>query len=302
MKLGIIGAGFSGRAIAVKAVTKGAHVWGTTRDETKATGFAEDGFAGVVFDGQTVTEPLLSALHDTTHLVISIAPARQENRDAPDGTVDPTLAALGERSLSTIAPSLQWVGYLSTVGVYGNHDGAWVDELTPVAPASERSRQRVRAEAEWMAVDKSLDMPVGIFRLSGIYGPGRNALLTAERGKARRLVKKDQVFNRIHACDIAQALWLAAEQKAGGLFNITDDEPAPPQDVVAYAHDLMGKQAPPEMDFETAELTPMARSFYGENKRVSNAKSKEVLGLEYDWPNYRTALKRMWDEDCWRRS
>lgn len=300
MKLGILGAGFSGNAIAVKAVAQGVEVWGTTRDADKAAGFAKDGFTGIAFDGQNPNSDLLNALRETTHLIVSIAPARQENLDAPDETVDPTLAALSDHKFIDIAPALQWVGYLSTVGVYGNHDGAWVDETTPVAPASERSRQRVRAEAEWMAMGQAMDMPIGIFRLSGIYGPGRNALLTAERGKARRLVKKDQVFNRIHVGDIAQALWLAADQRAGGAFNITDNEPAPPQDVVAYAHDLMGKTPPPEMDFETADLTPMARSFYGENKRVSNAKSKEMLELTYEWPDYRSALKRMWDEDVWR--
>ncbi|MEL7228493.1 MAG: SDR family oxidoreductase [Pseudomonadota bacterium] len=300
MKLGILGAGFSGHAIAVKAASHGMQVWGTTRDAQKAAGFCKDGFSGVVFDGQNANQDLLNALSDTTHLIISIAPARQENLDALDETVDPTLAALSDHTLAHIAPALEWVGYLSTIGVYGNHDGAWVDETTPVAPASERSRQRVRAEAEWIALGRAQNLPVGIFRLSGIYGPGRNALLTAERGKARRLVKKDQVFNRIHVGDIAQALWLAANQKADGAFNITDNEPAPPQDVVAYAHDLMGKTPPPPMDFETADLTPMARSFYGENKRVSNAKSKQVLGLEYAWPDYRTALKRMWEKDCWR--
>lgn len=301
MKLGILGAGFSGHAIAVKAVSEGADVWGTTRDADKAARFYDDGFTGVLFDGQNANPDLLDALRETTHLIISIAPARQENLDAPDETVDPTLAALSDHKLSDMAPALQWVGYLSTVGVYGNHDGAWVDETIPVAPASERSRQRVRAEAEWMAMGQAMAMPVGIFRLSGIYGPGRNALLTAERGKARRLVKKDQVFNRIHVGDIAQALWLAAEQKIGGIFNITDNEPAPPQDVVAYAHTLMGKTPPPEIDFESADLTPMARSFYGENKRVNNARSKVVLGLRYEWPDYQTALKRMWDEDIWRR-
>lgn len=300
MRMGIIGAGFSGRAIAMKAVEQGVPVWGTSRSTDKVAGFEKDGFTGIVFDGETATDALLDALKDTTHLVISIAPARTENLTTPDETVDPTLAALSDYRLEDIAPALKWVGYLSTVGVYGNHDGEWVDETTPAAPASERSRQRVRAEAEWIALGQAKDLPVALFRLSGIYGPGRNALLTAQKGKARRLVKKDQVFNRIHVGDIATAVNLAAAQKADGLFNITDNFPAPPQDVVAYAHKLMDKVPPPELDFETADLSPMARSFYGENKRVSNAKSKEVLGLTYAWPDYCAALKRMWDEEAWR--
>jgi nucleoside-diphosphate-sugar epimerase len=159
------------------------------------------------------------------------------------------LRSFQDQDLKTLAPKLQWVGYLSTVGVYGNHDGAWIDESTSVAPASERSRQRVRAEAEWLSIGEAQKLPVGVFRLSGIYGPGRNALLTAEKGKARRLVKKNQVFNRIHVGDIATALNLAATRKAPGAYNITDNEPAPPQDVVKFSHELMGKTPPPEIDF-----------------------------------------------------
>ncbi|MEM1317795.1 MAG: NAD(P)-dependent oxidoreductase, partial [Pseudomonadota bacterium] len=136
--------------------------------------------------------------------------------------------------------------------------------------------------------------------LSGIYGPGRNALKTASEGRSRRLVKKDQVFNRIHNHDIAVAVDAAIAGNIGGIFNITDDEPSPPQDVVTFAHVLLGTEPPPEVDFETAELSPMARSFYGENKRVSNAKSKQVLGMDYAYSNYRVALTRMFEEDTWR--
>ena len=300
MKVVIFGAGFSGREIGRQIVATGASVWGTTRNEENFSSLKNYDVMPVLFDGDCLTEEITSALEDTTHLIISIAPPRDENVQAPDSPVDPVLISIANRKLKTIAPRLEWIGYLSTVGVYGHHNGAWIDENTASVPTSERSRQRARAEAEWLAVGETLDLPVGVFRLSGIYGPGRNALVSADKGTSRRLVKKDQVFNRIHVRDIAKALALAARQKAAGLFNITDDEPAPPQDVVAYAHTLMGTTAPPEIEFETADISPMARSFYGENKRVSNAKSKQLLGVEYTWPNYRVALKRMWDENNWR--
>jgi len=296
----IFGAGFSGLHIGEACAKAGAIVFGTTRDTGKFEQFNKAGITPLIFDGETIEQPGVDALQIATHLVISVAPPRKEDTQSPDATVDPVLGALGDHVLSEVAPKLKWIGYLSTVGVYGNHDGAWIDEETPVAPSSERSRQRVRAEQEWLALGEREKLPVAIFRLSGIYGPGRNALKTADEGKARRLVKEGQVFNRIHVGDITTAVKASAEKKVGGIFNITDNEPAPPQDVVAFAHELMGKEPPPEVDFETADLSPMARSFYGENKRVSNAKSKTVLGVEYAWPDYRTSLTRMWKEDRWR--
>ncbi len=300
MTMFIFGAGFSGKHIGARYAATGGTAFGTTRTEEKFPDLAALKIEPLVFDGETIANEMLDALNQTTHLVVSVAPPRKENASTSDQPVDPVLRALGDHNLSDIAPKLRWIGYLSTVGVYGNHDGAWVDEETPVAPASERSRQRVRAEAEWQTVAETNSLPLAIFRLSGIFGPGRNALVTAEKGKARRLIKKGQVFNRIHVEDIAIAVVIAAQKEVAGIFNITDNEPAPPQDVVTFAHELMGKTPPPEMDFETADLTPMARSFYGENKRVSNAKSKRMLEMEYDWPDYRTALTRMWEEGNWR--
>ncbi len=300
MRLGILGAGFSGRAIGALAAGQGTDAWGTTRGAENTHALKAVGIEPVIFDGETADDVLVTALSTTTHLVISIAPSRKENSAEPDATVDPTLLALGDRILPAIAPSLRWVGYLSTVGVYGNHDGAWVDEETPAAPSSERSRQRVRAEAEWMALGEATGLPVAIFRLSGIYGPGRNGLIAASEGRSRRLAKPGQVFNRIHVDDIATAVTKAADIEAKGIFNITDDEPAPPQDVVAFAHTLLGTAPPPEMNFATADLTPMARSFYGENKRVSNAKSKQAFSMTYAQPNYRAALQAMWDNGTWR--
>ena len=210
----------------------------------------------------------------------------------------PVLTTVGD-GLKQLCPKLQWIGYLSTVGVYGNHNGTWVDEDTIPKPVSKRSIWRLNAEQAWTEFADKVEIPLAIFRLSGIYGPGRNAFRTIENGKSRRLVKQGQVFNRIHRGDIGNAVSKAMQASVSGVFNITDNEPAAPQDVVTYAHELMGKEPPPEMDFETADITPMARSFYGENKRVSNAKSKMVLKIEYEWPDYRTSLKRMWDEGTW---
>ena len=209
---------------------------------------------------------------------------------APNDAGDPVL---NQYASEIAAANPQWIGYLSTVGVYGNHDGAWVDEETPLNPVSKRSVQRVEAEQAWLAFAQENDVPVQIFRLSGIYGPGRNAFENFKKGTARRLVKPGQVFNRIHVADIAGALQAALAKPSTRVFNVTDDEPAPPQDVVAFAAQLQGVEAPPEIPFETADLSPMARSFYGENKRVSNQRVKEELGYSFRYPDYRTALKAL---------
>ncbi len=248
-----------------------------------------DDYQSLIFDGQNVNEETAQAIGSATHLLVSIG---------PDEHGDPVINAA--RKLLVEASSLSWIGYLSTVGVYGNHDGNWVDEETLCKPVSKRSIERVAAENEWQSLAREKGIPLTIFRLSGIYGPGRNAMKNIEKGISRRLVKKDQVFNRIHRDDISQAVAKAMMIKANGIFNITDDEPAPPQDVVTYVHKLRGSEPPPEIDFETADLTPMARSFYGENKRVSNAKSKSVLGVKYRWPNYRQAFDAMWASDSWQ--
>ena len=298
MNMLIMGAGFSGCAIGNAVARSGASVVGTSRDPSRFDALRAAGIAPVLFDGLQPGDDLIAALRTATHLLISIAPPR--NADATLSGVDPVLRALGPNQLATLSPKLKWIGYLSTVGVYGNHDGAWVDEAVPPAPVSERSRQRVAAEEEWRDAASSLKLPLAIFRLSGIYGPGRNGVVNAHAGKTRRLIKPGQVFNRIHVADIATAVCRAAANQTGGLFNITDDEPAPPQDVVTFAHTLLGTEPPAEIDFESADLTPMARSFYGENKRVSNAKSKAVLGMTYEYPNYRIALTRMFEEGTWK--
>lgn len=286
-KLFIFGFGFSSAAIAEKASDDFNVICGTSRSQEKVENLRANGLEAEIFDGK-LTPEIEMQLSDTTHIVISISP----------GDEDPVLKTLPD--LKVLAPNLEWIGYLSTVGVYGHHDGAWVDEKSSLHPVSKRSNQRVKAEEAWTELSKVNDIPLSIFRLSGIYGSGRNWFINIEKGTSRRMVKPGQVFNRIHREDIGLAVALAMRKNIGEIFNITDDDPAPPQDVVTYAHELMGKMPPPEIDFETADITPMARSFYGENKRVSNKKSKEVLGLEYHWPNYRFSLKRMWDEGSWK--
>jgi hypothetical protein len=220
--------------------------------------------------------------------------ARQANTSP-----DPLLCLLP--SLWSAMPSLRWAGYLSTVGVYGNHDGAWVDEAGELRPKSARASARVTAERDWLAAGEAAGVPVAVLRLSGIYGPGRNALANLERGTAKRTVKPGQVFNRIHVEDIAGALAFLGKHELGGVFNVTDDEPGPPQDVIAYAAGLMGVAPPPEVQFDLVEMTPMARSFWSDNKRVSNAKLKEA-GYRFRFPNHRAALDAMWADGSWRGS
>lgn len=290
MKLMAFGLGYSATAALRRLAPQG--TVGTTRSAAKAAALAP--LAEMhLFDGSRETaEALRPALSGVTHVLVSIAPS-----EGPNGgdRVLPVLAeALAEEK------SLVSIAYLSTVGVYGDHGGAWVDETSECRPKSARSLARVKAENEWLSFGARLDVPVAVLRLSGIYGPGRNTFVNLADGSARRLVKAGQVFNRIHVEDIATAVAGAFANRASGFFNITDDEPAPPQDVVAYAAELMGVPPPPEQDFETAELSPMARSFYGENKRVANGRSKSVLGLAYAYPNYRSAFARIWTEGSWR--
>lgn len=280
MRLTIFGAGFSGRAIGKRAQHTFKSVAGTTRQEDNFFRLHDVGITPYQFDGTNFSTILADELKDVTHLIQSIS---------PDKGGDPLLPLI-ENDLLSNMPNLKWVGYLSTVGVYGNHDGEWVDEKTICKPVSKRSIARLGAENAWTELCGKHDLPLAILRLSGIYGQGRNTFVNYEKGKARRLIKQGQVFNRIFVDDIAGAVELLMNKNANGIFNITDDEPAPPQDVVAYAAKLLDVAPPPEIDFETADLTPMARSFYGENKRVSNQKIRD-LGFTFSQPNYRSALK-----------
>ncbi|WP_111563196.1 SDR family oxidoreductase [Rhizobium sp.] len=289
MHLVIFGCGFSGTAIAKAFMAEGFRVSGTTRSEEKAAALRAEGIEAFVFDGETLDDALLGAINSATHLVQSIAP-----REAGD----PLLKLAGER-IETLMPELSWIGYLSTVGVYGDHKGNWVSEETPCVPVSGRSKERLEAEVAWIAIGERIGIPAAVLRLSGIYGPGRNAFVNLARGTARRLIKKDQVFNRIRVEDIGTSARFLSDRKLGGIYNVTDDRPGPPQDVIVEAARLMGVEPPPEQAFETAELTPMARSFYGENKRVSNAKLK-AAGFTFAFPTYPQSLAQLLQNERWR--
>ncbi|ARM10600.1 MULTISPECIES: SDR family oxidoreductase [Rhizobium] len=288
MHVMIFGCGYSGTAIAKAFAGQGVRVSGTTRSAEKVEVLRANGIEAFLFDGETMGDGLRRALVDVTHLVQSIAP----------GKADPLLRLLGEDS-ARLLPRLEWIGYLSTVGVYGDHKGAWVSEETPCLPVSGRSKERLEAEEGWLAIGRERGVPAAILRLSGIYGPGRNAFCNLDKGTARRLIKKDQVFNRIRVEDIGAATRFLSERGLGGIYNVTDDRPGPPQDVIVEAARLMGVEPPPEQAFETAELTPMARTFYGENKRVSNAKLKKA-GFEFSFPTYPQSLAQLWQDGHWR--
>ncbi|OCP07525.1 MULTISPECIES: SDR family oxidoreductase [unclassified Ensifer] len=285
----ILGAGYSGLAIARAMAPTATSVVGTTRTAEKTAKLEKAGVRPILFDGETISDELATALGRATHLIQSIAPGR-------DG--DPMFRA-SSPDLARLAPNLTWIGYLSTVGVYGDHGGAWVTEDMLRKPVSARSVERVEAEDAWIAFGAKRNIPVAVLRLAGIYGPGRNAFCNLENGTARRLIKPGQVFNRIRVEDIGAATLYLADHGTAGVFNITDNEPAPPQDVVTEAARLMGVEPPPETPFEQAELSPMARSFYGENKRVSNAHIR-ATGFEFAYPDYRVSLAQLWQSGTWR--
>lgn len=277
MTLFVFGAGYSAQAV-IGALQRAGElsVAATTRDAAKAGALAASGIAAHVFDGTAPAAGLERDLASATHLLVSIAP----------GAVgDPVLAHYAPQILA--APRLGWIGYFSTIGVYGDAGGAWIDETATPAPLSDRNRHRLEAEAGWRDLAARKAIPLAILRLAGIYGPGRSPFEKLAAGSARRIVKPGQVFNRIHVDDIAAITARAAHRRLAGLYNICDDEPAPPQDVIAHAAALAGLDPPPEIAFETADLSPMARSFYAGNRRVRNGAIKAALGYELAWPSYR---------------
>lgn len=283
LNLLIFGYGYTSQALVRHEGKRFATITATVRSPEKAAALAQGGLTMRVFNDSAVDRGLAQDVAAADAVLVSIP---------PDGTGEPTLRRF-ERELAA-APNLRWIGYLSTVGVYGDHGGDWVTETTPPRPLSERSVRRVEAEQAWLDFGARSGKAVQIFRLSGIYGPGQNALVNLAQGTARRIIKPGQVFNRIHVEDIAGALAASMERPSpGAIYNVTDDEPAPPQDVVAYAAGLMGVASPPDLPFETAPLSAMGRSFYGENKRVSNEATKAGLGWVLRHPTYREALKAL---------
>jgi nucleoside-diphosphate-sugar epimerase len=259
---------------------------GTTRTPERAAQLSAREFGGrkpemLVFDGDTVSPQLLAAVAQTDALLISAAPDEQG---------DAVLRALGDALAS--APRLSAVVLLSTIGVYGDHAGAWIDETTAPDPTRERADARLIAERAWQARGRARGIPVAVLRLGGIYGPGQNALVNVRLGRARRIDKPGQVFNRIHVEDIGQAIDAAFARGADGVFNVVDDEPTPPGDPIAFAAGLLGLPPPPEIAFADAvkTMTPMAASFYAENRRVRNDRLKSVLGVRLRYPTYREGL------------
>jgi nucleoside-diphosphate-sugar epimerase len=289
VRIFVFGLGYSAGRFARAMAGRVEWVAGTVRGIDKAVAFAATpGVRPFVFDGKGPGVGVAEAAKAATHIVVSI----------PPGEADPVLEQ--HRASILAAPSLRWIGYLSTVGVYGNYGGAWVSEATTPHPVSERAKQRIAAEKAWSALAAERGVPLAIFRIAGIYGPGRNAFVNLAEGKAHRIVKPEQVFNRIHVDDIVTALAAAVSLNTAGIVNLADDEPSPPQDVVAYAAKLAGVPPPPEVAFENADLSPMARSFYGDNKRVSNRRLRDELGVDLAYPNYRIALETMWRANTWR--
>ncbi len=289
VRLFVFGLGYSAGRFADAMLTDAEWIGGTVRTIDKAVARGLSKVRPYVFDGRSQGVGIAEAVKVATHLLVSVPPGANG---------DPVMAE--HRETIRAAVGLEWIGYLSTVGVYGDRGGDWVEETTPPRPTSERGLLRLRAETEWSGLAQERNLPLTTFRIAGIYGPGRNAFVNLAEGKAHRIVKPGQVFNRIHVDDIVAALAAAASKKAASIFNLADDEPAPPQDVVAFAASLMGVEPPPEVPFAEAELSPMARSFYGENKRVRNGRLKQELGVELRYPTYREGLTAMWTGGSWR--
>ena len=273
-----LGHGYSAAALAALLIPLGWRVIGTTRSMEKAAALQTAGVEPLLWPGD-----LTQALGEATHILASAA---------PDGSGDPFLHA----KLDVIrAARLEWVAYLSTTAVYGDHQGGWVDETTPLNPQSVRAVQRVLAERQWLATG----LPVHVFRLAGIYGPGRGPFEKVRDGTARRIIKPGQVFSRIYVEDIAATLLASIRHpNPGAVYNVCDDDPAPPQDVLSYAAALLGLPDPPEVDYETAEMSPMARSFYADSKKVRNDRIKTELGVKLAYPTYRDCLAALLAAEC----
>lgn len=280
------GLGYSAKVLARRLMNAGWTVSGTCRTVADANAVRRMGLSAVVFDGRAPVAGIGEHLARASHVLVSIPPA-------DDGDV----VLAHHRDDLAGAENPVWIGYLSTTGVYGDHDGAWVDEVTPVAPLSARARRRAQAEQDWLAFGAETGKAVHIFRLAGIYGPGRSPLDALRAGTARRITKPDQVFSRIHVDDLAGVLQASmARPRAGAIYNVCDDEPAPPEDVVAYGARLLGLPCPPLVAFEEAGLSDIGRSFYAENKRVRNRLIKAELGVRLIYPSYRQGLAAMADD------
>tara|TARA_R110002020_G_scaffold56074_33_gene155379 strand:- start:554 stop:1426 length:873 start_codon:yes stop_codon:yes gene_type:complete len=289
MRLVCLGYGYSANALVELLDTRRIDVTGTTRNPEKADTLHRRGIRTILFDGTRHSPALADAIRNATHIVVSAAPG--EDGDA--------FLWHHERDIMN-ADGLKWVGYLSTIGVYGNHDGAVVDERTVCVPTTDRAMWRLAAETSWAALGNRTGVPVSHLRLAGIYGPGRNQLKQLADGKAKRIIKPGQIFNRIHVDDIARTIERVMERPASRIYNVVDNRPCAPQEVVEFAADLMGVEPPPAVPFEEANLSPMARSFYGDVKTVSNRRLHDELGVRLEYPTYREGLRALWESGRWK--
>lgn len=269
-----VGHGYSAQALAALLLPLGWRVIATTRTVEKADAIRASGAEAVIWPDCD----LVPYIAEATHFLTSVAPSAEG---------DPVLKACAN---SLRKARFEWAGYLSTTGVYGDHKGGWVDEDTDLNPSTQRGAYRKQAEANWQA----LGLPLHIFRLAGIYGPARGPFAKVRAGTARRIIKKDQLFSRIHVDDIAAVLMASINApNPNRIYNVCDDFAAPPQDVIGYAAELLGVSMPVAEDFETAQMRPMARSFYAESKKVSNRRIKEELGVVLKYPTYREGLQAL---------
>lgn len=280
------GHGYSAQVLGRALIAQGWSITGTTRDSENLAAIKAQGATAKLWPGEDLTDAISSA----THILISAA---------PNDAGDPVLAKF-KTQIAAIAPQLKWVGYLSTTGVYGDHKGAAVNEETPLSPTVKRGNLRAAAEAAWQKLAHEAGFPLHIFRLAGIYGPGRGPFAKVRGGTARCIIKENQFFSRIHVDDIANVLAasIASPVAGGRIYNVCDNEPAPPQDVLAHAARLLGMPVPPAEDFETAKMHPMARSFYSESRKVSNARIRDELGVTMLYPTYREGLQGILDSEA----
>jgi len=281
-RLFCFGLGYSALGLVRRLRPKGWVIAGTCRDDDRRAELAREGVEAYLFDRPFAD--IAAALADTSHLLSSVP---------PDAAGDPVIARYGS-TIAAIGGSLTWMGYLSTTGVYGDRAGDWVDETSPLRPSGERGRRRCEAEAAWLGLWRQHGVPVHLFRLAAIYGPGRSALDQVRLGAARRIDKPGQIFSRIHVEDIATVLEASmARPRPGTVYNVCDDMPAAPQTVIAFACALLGVEPPPLVPFDQADLSPMARSFYEDNKRVDNARMKRELGVRLRYPDYMAGLRAL---------
>ena len=289
-RLFCFGLGYSASHLAHRLLERGWQVAGTVRTADKAARLREQGIETHVFDRDRPLPDAASALAGTTHLLVSVPP---DGQGAGDAALDHHASDIAQ-----LADSLHWAGYLSTTGVYGNRDGGWVDETSELRPTSDRSARRVKAETAWRRLHDEAGVPMHTFRLAGIYGPGRGPFRSIREGTAKRIDLPEQKFGRIHVDDICQVLEASiAKPNPGAVYNLSDDEPAAPADVTAFACDLLGVEPPPLVPWEEAEMSAMALTFWQDNKRVDNRRVHDELGIQFRYPTYREGLRAVLDAE-----